>query len=400
MSEPDVSQPADVTSRGGPGWIVHALVVLASVIAIVASTNVWVERQLLDTDEWVETAEEFLANEEVRDAIAVFLVDQLYEAVDIGEELEARLPDSIDGLAGTLAAALRDPATQAVDRLLGSDRMAELWSSANESAHALLVDVLREEGSLTALSATDGAITLELGELVRQLGREVGLSDRVVDALPEDVGRITLLESEALDRAQFAVQVLEPLGAILLLVVIALYGGAIYLAGLHRRVAIREVGVALIASGAIVLVGRRLAVSVTQRSVADTGSGQAAAEVAASIGTDLLRDIAVGGMAYGAIVVGYASLVGPSAVAVRIRRLLTPVLVERPGVAWLGAGALFLFVLYLIPSEPFESWWRGLIFVGLFALALQALRQTLIADAASPEPEPEGEAAEVPPAIT
>ena len=183
------SGEAGGSGRRAPGWVIHALIVFATVIGVVSGLNVWVERQLLDTNEWVNVADELLADDEVRALLASYLVDELYEAVDVADELSTRLPEDLDGLGGLLAAALRDPATDGVNRLLEADLVRGLWSEAHDTAHGTLVNILKDE----------------TGPAVKQVGMEFGLSSDVLDKLPEDIGRVTIIESEELAAAQDAV---------------------------------------------------------------------------------------------------------------------------------------------------------------------------------------------------
>ena len=62
---------------------VKALVALGSVLAFLSVFAIWVERQALDTDDWVSTSGRLLENEEIRTKLADYLVDQLYENVDV-----------------------------------------------------------------------------------------------------------------------------------------------------------------------------------------------------------------------------------------------------------------------------------------------------------------------------
>jgi hypothetical protein len=371
----DEGQVAAPSARA-PRWALHTLIVFATVLGIVSGLNVWVERQLLDTDEWVDATDELLADDDVRGLLAAYLVDELYEAVDVADELSARLPDDADALGGLLAAGLRGPATSGVDRLLGTDQVRGLWSELNGTTHATLVRVLKDETG-PALSTTDGTVTLELRELVKQVGLEFGLSLDVVDKLPEDTGSITIVESEELAAAQDAVRLVEMASVIMFLLVVLLYAAAVYLAGPRRREAIREVGRALVIGSALVLVGLRVATSAVEGSVGDDSGAQGAALAVTEIGTELLRGVFTAGLVFGALIAGSAALAGPSKVAQRLREMLVPVLLAKPIVAWSAAIGFFLLVLYLLPSEPLQSWWRGAIFIALFAAAIEALRRQL-----------------------
>ena len=60
---------------------VWALIVVASILLVGTTTSVWVKRQALDTDNWVKASDEALANPAVQDALATYIVDQLYANV-------------------------------------------------------------------------------------------------------------------------------------------------------------------------------------------------------------------------------------------------------------------------------------------------------------------------------
>ena len=73
-------------------WYVTALVVLASVLTFLALFATWIDQQVFDTDEWTETSTELLADDEIRNALSVYLTDELFKNVDVVAELEALLP--------------------------------------------------------------------------------------------------------------------------------------------------------------------------------------------------------------------------------------------------------------------------------------------------------------------
>ena len=50
------------------------IVVVTTLILFLSLFAIWVKRQALETDTWTETSSELLENEEIRDAIAGFLV--------------------------------------------------------------------------------------------------------------------------------------------------------------------------------------------------------------------------------------------------------------------------------------------------------------------------------------
>ena len=76
------------------------LIALAAIVLHVASLTVWVKRQALDTAAWTDASSSLLEDGEVREALLVFVVGELYANTDIEARLEARLPPETNGLAG------------------------------------------------------------------------------------------------------------------------------------------------------------------------------------------------------------------------------------------------------------------------------------------------------------
>ena len=62
---------------------VRVLVILASILAFLAIFTSWVDRQALDTNQWVHTSGRLLQDKEISDALATYSVDQLYANVDV-----------------------------------------------------------------------------------------------------------------------------------------------------------------------------------------------------------------------------------------------------------------------------------------------------------------------------
>ena len=78
-------------------WVPWVLVVLAAVIGLVSALNIWVKRQALDTNNFTNASVQMLEDPQVRSAISIYLVDQLYQNVDVAAELEQQLPPAVRG---------------------------------------------------------------------------------------------------------------------------------------------------------------------------------------------------------------------------------------------------------------------------------------------------------------
>ena len=146
---------------------------LGALILLVGSLTVWVKRQALDTDAWVDTSSQFLEDDEIRAALSVYIVDQLYTNVDVEARLEQRLPPDLDGLATPAAGFLREPAQRAVDGFLQRPRVQDLWENVNREAHEALLRTLDDE-TREGVSTEEGTVTLDLRVFIVNVGEELG----------------------------------------------------------------------------------------------------------------------------------------------------------------------------------------------------------------------------------
>ena len=112
---------------------IGALLVLGTLFWTFFGIGLWAQRQALDTDEWVDTSTELLENEEIRTALGVYLVDQLYQSADVQDRIEEALPPRLDRLAAPAAAGLKELARRNAPRLLGSAVAIKAWSDANRA---------------------------------------------------------------------------------------------------------------------------------------------------------------------------------------------------------------------------------------------------------------------------
>jgi hypothetical protein len=357
---------------------VWGLIVLASIIGVISILASWVNQQVLDDAEWQATSERIIQNPEVADALSVYVVDQLYSSVDLGAELRQQLPPNLQPLAGPATAALRQPLTDGVRRLLDQPRVQQFVIDANVLAHRKLVNVVENKTGY-GISTGDGVVTVDVGELVGQVGRELGVPSAALDKLPPDAGQFTVMRSDELSLAQTGVQVIRVFDVWLAPLVLLLFGLAIYLARGFRREALRNVGWAFVLVGLVVLVFRRLGGNSVVDALVAAPNRDVMYEVwltASSILGTIGRSIVF----YGVFGVLAASLAGPTRAGTAIRRWIAPVLNRRPGLTWGVAGALYLLLILTgITKELRQPVWililGAILAGGLVALRRQTLRE-------------------------
>jgi hypothetical protein len=348
--------------------LVRVLIVLGSLLAFLSVFAIWTERQALDTGEWVNTSGRLIQNPKIREAVSKYLIDQLYENVDVEKELSEKLPGDTKELAGPISGGLRQVAGSGAEKVLESSTAQELWKSANKTTHEQLLEVLEEkEGTL---ATEEGKVSLNLGSLATNIADQVGINANL-----EDAGQITILRSDQLKTAQDIVVAIKGLALILSLLTFLCFGLAIYLSRESRWVTVLYSGVGLIAAGFAVIVFREVAGGIVVGQLVEEDSVKPAAEAAWSIGTSLMTSIATTVIIIG-VLFGIAGwLASPTGSARSTRRAIAPPLREYP--AYVYAGLAILVGIYFLsaPTQNLRSFLTTLVIAGLAAFGIHELRK-------------------------
>lgn len=376
--------PAEVDrgsgGENGPSWLtprrrrglVYTLIGLACVLTLASSLTIWVQRQLLDTDRWVDTSSQLLQQQDVRDAIAQRLVDGIFEGTQVQQRLEARLPANLDPLAAPLAGALQNVALDSAQNLLERPSVQSLWEDINRRVHTRLVDVLEgnEGGTVTT---SGGEVVLDLSPLITRLEDELGIQT----TLSPDAGKITIMTSRQLGAAQDAVSTVRVLSPILAIVVLVLLLLAVYLARGFRREAVRAASAGVLVVGLVLLLVRRLAGDAVVESLSSPSSKPAATQVWL-IGTSILGDLALGLVAVAIVGLAWSWLSGSTRPAVWLRRRLAPAMRNQPILVYSVVLVVALLVLWWGPTGAPRRLVGVLVIIALVAAGVAALRRQIM----------------------
>lgn len=355
---------------------VWACIVLAAIIGFVSALTIWVNRQALETDNWVDTSTQLLEDDEIRGALSIYLVDQLYANIDVASELETALPEDVKPLAGPIAGGLRELAVRTADTVLSRPRVQTVWEEANRRAHERLLAIIDDKGEL--VSTGGGDVVLDLRPLVQQVGEQLGVSDRIEERLGPDAGQIVIMKSDQLETVQTAAKLIKVLSVFIALAMIALFALAVFLAKGRRRETLRTVGFTLIIVGVLLLVVRRLVGNYLVDALTNSTAVETPSRHAWLIGTDLLAGIAWSAIIYGLAVLIAAILAGPTRIAVRVRTQLVPTMRDRAGLYFglvaLGYGLLVLWG----PTPAFRQPLWILVFAVLVGIGAEAFRRLAV----------------------
>jgi hypothetical protein len=340
----------------------------AVVVGFLACFAVWVNRQALNTESWTNTSSRLLANHQVDEALSTYLVNQLFNSVDVEAELKAAMPKEAQALAGPAATGLRVLAVRLVPSLLATTQVQEAWRQANMTAHRQLLAVLNGGGKVVSTKA--GVVSLNLHEVVSQLAAQLGVQSQVSALqeklagstgeqvrsqaqqrlgvkLPQPTGELVIMRADQLRAAQDVAKGIRGLAIVLPLLSVLLFALAVFLSQGRRRVALRTTGWCIFGIGVLLLFARRIAGDEVVDGLVSAPANRPAAHAAWSIATSLLLDLAIAMILYGLVFVASAWLAGHTRPATFVRRALAPPLRDHRIGAYAGAeGILFLIVLW------------------------------------------------------
>ena len=350
-------------------WAVWTLAVLASALAVASALSVWAKRQALDEQRVGDSTTKLLENSKVRGALATFLVDELYCHLDVAGELRRWLPKNLRVLADPVAFALRPVVDRSAYELLGTSPVIRLVREATLVAHAEFLDVVYDRGRKVDV------VYLELRPVVLALASRVGLERQVVQRLPPDAGRFELLNPRTLDLLRTSINTVRVLSIFLVILIAALYAGAIAVARGWRRHALLRCGLGLLSAAVVILVLRRAGQTVVLDRANVSPDARPGAAAAYGILTDILSTIAWSALAVALSAVVFAWLAGPAQPAHSIRRALAPAFVRHPAIVWILVGLAIAGSFALVPVADWSGLVARLVGIAVVGGGLEMLRR-------------------------
>src|SRR5262245_21992417 len=234
----------------------RALTVLAVLLVVVGALANFVKREALDRSQFRHTSRELIADKAIRDEVAITLVDQLYANVDVAALLRQRLPANLQPLSGLIAGAARDATIRSAQRLLEQPQVQDAFVAAASQSQRQFVAVL--DGDSRAVETSGGKVVLDFRPLVLDLGDRFSIVSNLQSRLPENAGRVTILESDELKTAQDATRLLRFVADWIWVFALAAAAGAVWLARGRRRNEVRALAIGLLIAGLLILIARTL----------------------------------------------------------------------------------------------------------------------------------------------
>src|SRR5215208_5167159 len=351
---------------------VAVLLVLGTLFWTTFGLGLWAKRQALDTNNWVETSDQLLENEQVRSTLAFFIVDQLYDSAAVQARLKEVLAPRLDGLAAPAAAGLKEIARRNAPRVLGSAAALKAWETANRTAHGELLNIVNH-------GVQGRNVSLDLKSLVGEVAGGTGLPAKAVDRLPPDVAKLEVATPKQLDNVRQLLHLFKTIVWLLLGLAVAAFAGAIALAA-DRRKAVLKVGGCMMFAAIAILAFRTLAGKAIVDSLADAPNAHAIAGDVWSIATRLMVDAAQGSFLFGFFLVLGAWLVGPGRRATAVRRFSAYPLREQPGFTRAGLATAILLLVIWGPVPWTQRLWAIAVFTVIAFVWLERIRHRSVSE--------------------
>lgn len=368
----------------------RVLLVVGVLLTVVSILSTYVKREALDPDQFRQTSEQLIASPEIQQQIAATMADALYENVDIGAELESRLPENLQPLAGAIAGLSQSVVDRAASELVTRPRVQEAFVDLASASQSQFVKVLH--GDTQAVSTTNGSVVLDLRPLVLELGDRFNFVSNLAEKVPQESTQVTILKSDDLDMAQNVTHWLEQIANFVWILAVAAWAGAIWLARGRRRKEVRALGIGLAIVGVLVLLVRQVAGTYFVDHLVVNDSVRPAASDAWDVITASLAETGWVALCVGILIALGAWLTGEGDRATSARTAIAPAL-QRAEVAWSVFVVAMIALIWLLPINMFRTTVVLLIAaaIGFFVLRRQIAAETEPGPVQAPAPLPPGE---------
>lgn len=357
--------------------IAVVLLVLAVVTLLLAVVAGWARTQLLDTDTWVETSRDSLAEPEVATAVSRYAVDQLFAYADPEQLVREAAPPRLEPLVGPATGALREGAYTTAERAVASDQVSEVWTDANRVAHERFVTIVEGNGEI--VRDTPEGIRLDVRPVLEAIAIRLGLSGERVARIPDSVALVEPRNSTRLERGIEVLRTLDRVAPLLAVLAFGLFIGAIWAApdGSRRRLVLGW-GVSIAVAGVLLGILRSAAAAPVAESISvQPGIQDAIVAVYGNV-TELLRLAANAMVLIGVVTILGTWLIGPARAATTARTYLAPQLRRHPVAAWITFGVIVWIGFTQVPALESRQPLGTLLLVTLLAIGFALLRRTLL----------------------
>ena len=333
MSRPSRTHAVQKWLRTAAVWLLVALTSLAFTGYVAVR---WTERQILNTDNWVELVSPLPQQKVVSDALGSTIARQVFDEQAVENRIAQALPPRADFLAGPLTGQLSTLTTQASQKFVASDTFQTIWEGANRAAMGRLLATSRRQTPPLQAQINE-RFNINLGDARGGLSSALGKASQAIPALQPAAQKAIAVSADLRSRPhriREAVRTVDMLAVVLPLAAMAAFFGAVAV-GRRRWLVVAASAVGSMVLLLVGLIGVNLLKNYTigqvhqpenvaaVRTVFDTLTGGLSSRMVAAIVIML-------------VLLGLALVAGPMPWAQRFRSVirLNALSVSRAGVQW------------------------------------------------------------------
>ncbi|HSX15008.1 MAG TPA: hypothetical protein VLE72_03860 [Candidatus Saccharimonadales bacterium] len=235
--------------------ILAAVLVLIGALSVAAFVMVhWAERQLFDTNNYVDMVAPLPSDPTVSSALGKYVVDQLFTSVDVTQKLSDALPEKAAFLASPLSQQLQTIADNTATKLIASDQFSGVWVTANRVAQSRLIEKAR---GTTSNDSNETNLELKLSSIKNTLSDRLGNVGQSLFSktdVPQGDSNINLDLGEKFSIFQHIVKSVDFLAGVLPYLILASFLGAIAIAR-RRRITITAASITVAVLSLLQLIG-------------------------------------------------------------------------------------------------------------------------------------------------
>jgi hypothetical protein len=371
--------------------LVSLLLVIGTILTPITMVALYVKTQVNDTGRYVSTVAPLASDPAIQAYVADNITNQLMSSVDVAGYVGSVLPPRAASLAGPVSTAVQNFVHNTVLKIVQSPQFYDLWVAANRVAHSNLVKVLTGSGS-GVVTSKNGVVTLDLSQLLTKVQQALAQSGLAIFSripISKITGEITLFQSKDLYKIRNGVGAFNKIAFVLPFIVLACFGGAIWLSKKRRRGFLAAaIGFAI---GALILaIGLTIGRTIYLNAATGADLPHDAAAAAFDTMIRLLHKSVRAALTLSVIVILAVFFAGPSRLAIWFRGRVHAIVnwlgaaSDQAGWTWLGpltfverskkqlriGAAVIAFAVLFFWDRPtgFVVFWTGVILLAVLVL--------------------------------
>jgi hypothetical protein len=215
------------------------LLLIGLVLFGLAVPTIWINRTVMNTDQWVATVGPLAQDPAIQNVVADKMSAALFAKVDVEAEIRSLLPTALAPIAAPVAGQIETYADKLIGEVVRSDQFSTVWTTTMKTSQQAFVAAIKGGKPGGAVSTTNGVITLNTDMFVaaaqeRLASTRIGGLTKFIpwDKFPDS---FVLYESERLAQAQTAFGLFNSLVWVLPILALLFLGLALWAAPNTRR---------------------------------------------------------------------------------------------------------------------------------------------------------------------